>query len=241
MKRLIPWWTVIAAVTLSFGCPSSERVKVEDRRTSGTEQSGAETSAGKTGKSEGDQAPRLEPLPKGVKTVKIKKDQKDLQLYLYPGGILDTKPMPGKEGQWKAVFIPQKGFRSWFVKLDPEPGAALGTYTIIHLVMAAFNDPTGFKRSAYYSVRYYLRRGENETELFRTMLIVRGQRYQVYRVLNREIAEETKLQPGDILILRVHHKRGVLGAVGLGGVVGYMGSQFVISHRMLSDYYQITR
>ncbi len=185
---------------------------------------------------------RLEPLPAGIQTLKVKKKQDDVLLYLYPKGVLSSKPLTGTPGKWKARFIPIKRHRSWFIRLEPEEGASLGIYTSVSLIMAVFNSAGGYATTSRFSVRFLLRRGDKETELFRTMLLARGQRYKYYGVNNREIATKTRLQKGDILIFRVVHRTGSSGAVGVGGVkVGLLGPRFMISKRQIGNFYQYTK
>lgn len=185
---------------------------------------------------------RLESLPANIQTLKVKKGQDDVLLYLHPKGVLSAKPLPGSKGKWISQFIPIKRHRSWFAKLDPEPGATLGTYTSVSVIMAVYNAAGGYATTSRFSVRFLLRRGGKEVELFRTMLLTSGQRYKYYGVDNREIATETKLQKGDVLIFRLAHRTGSSGALGMGGVkVGMLGPRFMISKRQIGNFYQYTK
>lgn len=185
---------------------------------------------------------RLAAPPADVKTVKFKKGQDDMMLYLHPKGILSPKPMPGSDGKWVSTYIPIKRKKSWFIKVDPEEGAELGTYTSISVIMAVYNAPGGYATTSRFSVRFLLRRNGQEKELFRTMLLARGQRYKYYGVDNREIATRTKLQKGDILVFQVVHRTGSTGAVGVGGVKqAELGPRFMISTRNIGNFYQYTK
>ena len=77
-----------------------------------------------------------------------KKGQDDVLLYLHPKGVLSAKPLPGSNNKWKSRFIPIKRHRSWFVKLDPDPGATLGTYTSVSIIMAVYNAAGGYARTS---------------------------------------------------------------------------------------------
>lgn len=185
---------------------------------------------------------RLDPLPTGLQTMKFKKGQDDALLYLHPDGVLSEKVLVGEDGKWTSTLIPLKRHRSWFIKVDPEPGAKLGVYTSISLIMAVYHSPGGYAATSRFSVQFLLRRGETETELFSTMVLARGQRFQDYTVDNREIATETPLQPGDILVFRVAHRTGSNGAIGVGGVKdGGYGPRFMISIRQIGNFYKTTK
>lgn len=255
--KMQKWSLVLGACLVSLvfaGCPnSSTPVKTNDQSDMKNAPAGvSSTPAGMSGTSTQVAKPdkrsfvpaskRLKPLPSGVETVKFKKGQDDLMLYLHPKGILSTKPLPGKKGQWKSTYIPVKRGKSWFIKLDPDEGSELGTYTSISLIMAVYNAPGGYATTSRFSIRFLLRRNGAEKELFRTMVLARGQQYKYYGVDNREIATRTKIQKGDVLVFRVMHRTGSTGAVGVGGVKqAELGPRFMISTRNIGNFYQYTK
>ena len=179
---------------------------------------------------------RLDPLPKNIKTIKVKKGI-PVHLYMHADGTLDALPTKAKD--WQPVAISKQSHYSWFARLVPQDGVSLGIYTIFSAVIAVYNDPGGYEKTANFRVRYLIRRGNTEFEIFKVMMRSKGQRYQVVTLENREIPQETKIKKGDILVLRLEHRKGNASAVGLrGGKVGIRTNFVTISPHALGDYIQ---
>jgi hypothetical protein len=235
---------ICCVYALSVGCPATSNKEIKQEKVADVPQK--PKSEQPPAKSLTDAERRklilnpLEPLPQNIETIKISKDQDDFHLYLHPGGLLRKKALEGKDGHWLPKIIPFNGHRSWFVRIEPEKGASLGTYTVIHTILAIYSSAGGTSATSRMSVRFLLRRGKREQELFRTMIIARGREFRFYVVQNREIASNTPLQSGDIFIFRLYHRSGNNGAMGLRGTQGSHGPQIVISHRQISDYYRYT-
>ena len=174
--------------------------------------------------------PRVEPMPAGVKTFKVRRGI-PITVYFRDGRILSAEPRKTKT--WKPVFVPRRHYTTWFAKLTP---GELGTFLHIQLIMAVWHGPAGYRRPGRFSLRILIRHGDKEEEVFRTMIVARGQRYQVYNMY-REIAQTPKIKPGGVLVVRLYHRGGSTGAVGVGGGVGFNGAQITISPNKMSPYY----
>lgn len=244
-KRLCLLWLGGCLVSWTWlGCPTTTTVRNNQNNATTDNSSTTEPSAERP-KPRADFVPirkQLDSLPAGIQTMKFKKDQEDAMLYLHPEGVLSEKPLVGEDGKWQSYLIPTKRHRSWYIQVEPEGGAKLGVYTSISLIMAVFNSPGGYAATSRFAAIFLIRRGDKEIELFRTMVLARGQRYQYYGVDNREIATETPLQKGDVLVFRVAHRTGSTGALGVGGVKdGGYGPRFMISTRQIGNFYKTTK
>ncbi len=181
--------------------------------------------------------PRHALVPKNVLTFRLKKGI-PWQAYLYADGTL--RPLPPKGKNWKPVFIQKHKERSWFAVLNPDKGVKLGLYTVIHLIIAVYSGTAGYQRSAFFSARFYIRRGSKRILLFKSFIRASGARYKLYRLYNRELNESFAVQKGDVLEFCLVHTRGATGAVGIGGGTNASGSQLVISPNQIGNYYQFT-
>jgi hypothetical protein len=180
-------------------------------------------------------------MPDGIQTLAVKKGI-PITLYLHPKSLLSEKPFMAKN--WINRPLLKGRSRSWYIKLDPRPGAKLGRYVFVRSIMAVWTDAGGFRSTSRVSAQFLLRRGKKETLLFSSMQLPKGKRYQAYDITEREInynnESERIIKKGDILIFRIKHRSGNGGVVALGGGLGVRGSFFVITQQR-SDYYKYTK
>ena len=177
---------------------------------------------------------RHEDTPKNIQSIIVRKGQ-DFQAFLLKDKTMS--PVNPDNKDWKTRDIGRKGRLQWFIKLNPRgKNPDLGVYVSIRVVIALYGGMMGSSRPGFFNAELYLRRGGKDTLLFTTMLKASGRSYARYDLSNREIADNTKIQKGDILIFRLRHRRGAYGAVGIGGGLGLYGSQIVISNSNTGYY-----
>jgi hypothetical protein len=210
-------------LVLAFGCSTRQVKKTEEPKAAVISEDEKKREAEKAAG-----------IPQDLETLVVKKGG-IFQAFVGAGQKL-TAAAP-QDKTWVPVYLRPKETLNFYARLKPEAGAKLGNYATIFLVLATYNDPSGFQNRATVLVQMGIVRDGKEDLFYQGTLLPQGQSYARYPLTNRELSAETEVKEGDLFLLRVVHRKGPGGAVAFGGGLGSASSQVILSGTELGDGY----